>query len=191
MAQAESNSPFSTTPCHIDNALSKSHFGIMSSPKETSIDDHGALSGALTALVLDLFRLNGELVSTGDALVQDLGLTSARWQVLGTVARSPMPAPVAHLARAMGLTRQAVQRVVDDLRADDFVRLEINPHHQRAMLVVMTDRGDDAYRRASERQLRWVEQLATGLSPDAVETAADLLKTLRQRVSTSAASGND
>lgn len=163
----------------------------MGNPKNPLIDNSGALGSALTALVLDLFRLNGELVSTGDALVQDLGLTSARWQVLGTVARSPMPAPVAHLARTMGLTRQAVQRQVDDLRSDGFVCLEINPHHQRAMLVVMTDRGEDVYRKASERQLRWVEQLATGLSPDAVKTTADLLKTLRQRISTSAASADD
>ncbi|MDG6080273.1 MarR family transcriptional regulator [Erythrobacter litoralis] len=155
----------------------------MNTSANTLIGGRTALGNALTALVLDIFRLNGELLSTGDALVQDLGLTSARWQVLGAIARSPMPAPVAHLARAMGLTRQAVQRVVDDLRAAGFVRLETNPNHQRAMLVVMTDQGADTYRRASERQLRWVEQLASGLSPDAVETAADLVKTLRQRLS--------
>lgn len=154
-------------------------------------NDSGPPGRALTALVLEVFRLNGELVSTGDALVQDLGLTSARWQVLGTVARSVSPEPVAQLARTMGLTRQAVQRVVDDLRANNLVRLEINPYHQRAMLVVLTNAGKEAYCRASERQFRWVNDLANGLSPEVIETAFDLIKTLRSRLSTSLATAND
>lgn len=173
-----------------DNMLSNIYTVAMNS-KNSLTDDSGAPGRALTALVLDIFRLNGELVSTGDALVQDLGLTSARWQVLGTVARTVQPEPVAQLARTMGLTRQAVQRVVDDLRANNLVRLETNPYHKRAMLVVLTDVGKEAYCRASERQLRWVNDLANGLSPDAIETAADLVKTLRSRLSTSLATAND
>ncbi len=48
----------------------------------------------------------------GDQLLAEFGLTSARWQVLGAVALSGAPQPVASIARNMGLTRQAVQRVV-------------------------------------------------------------------------------
>ncbi|KMO09704.1 MarR family transcriptional regulator, partial [Methylobacterium indicum] len=84
-----------------------------------------------------MFRLNGDLLTAGDALVDDLGLTSARWQVLGAVALSPVPLPVAHIARNMGLTRQAVQRVVDDLHEVGFVRIDPNPHHRRAHLVAL------------------------------------------------------
>ena len=73
-------------------------------------------SAAITELILETFRLNGRLLAAGDALVRDLGLTSARWQVLGAAAMSPVPLPVAHLARNMGLSRQAVQRVADELR---------------------------------------------------------------------------
>jgi hypothetical protein len=51
---------------------------------------------AVTQLVLETFRLNGCLLIAGDALVADIGLTSARWQVLGAIALSPMPLPVAH-----------------------------------------------------------------------------------------------
>ena len=46
-------------------------------------------SDALTQLILEVFRVNGGLLSAGDRLVADLGLTSARWQVLGAVALSP------------------------------------------------------------------------------------------------------
>ena len=37
----------------------------------------------ITDLILETFRLNGQLLAAGDALVSDVGLTSARWQVLG------------------------------------------------------------------------------------------------------------
>lgn len=140
---------------------------------------------ALTGLVIEVFRLNGDLLAAGDALVGDLGLSSARWQVLGAIALSPVPLPVAHIARNMGLTRQSVQRVVDDMRTDGLVRLEPNPHHRRAMLVAMTEPGEAAYAAASERQEGWADALAAGLPPDAIEAAAALLRTLQQRLDAS------
>lgn len=152
----------------------------VSTPKEMA-----SLGHSLTELVLEVFRLNGDLVATGDALVRDLKLTSARWQVLGAIKRSLVPLPVAHLARNMGYTRQAVQRVVDDLRAADMVCLQPNPHHRRAVLVIMTDGGLVAYLQAAERQRHWVDELATNLSLGEIGSALKLLQTLRQRLSPS------
>lgn len=143
---------------------------------------------ALTDLILQVFRLNGALLAAGDALVGDLGLSSARWQVLGAIDGSPVPLPVAHVARNMGLTRQAVQRSVDDMRADGLVRLEENPHHRRAMLVVMTPEGRAAYARASERQKTWARDLAKGLPPAGIAEAGALLHELRRRLEGDAAS---
>src|SRR5690606_41552990 len=37
-------------------------------------------------LVLSLFRLNGLLVSEGDNMARAVGLTSARWKVIGVIA---------------------------------------------------------------------------------------------------------
>ncbi len=95
-------------------------------PRKT-LKDTDCLRRAWSGLVIEVFRLNGDLIEGGDALVQDLGLSSARWQVLGAIALSPVALPVAHIARNMGLARQSVQRVVDDMRDDGFVRLEPNP----------------------------------------------------------------
>ena len=39
-------------------------------------------------LVLTLFRLNGLLIAEGDAMTKDLGLTHARWKVIGAIALS-------------------------------------------------------------------------------------------------------
>ncbi|WP_375489620.1 MarR family winged helix-turn-helix transcriptional regulator [uncultured Mycobacterium sp.] len=136
----------------------------------------------LTELVLEVFRLNGDLLAAGDELVGDLGLTSARWQVMGAIALSPVPLPVSHIARNMGLTRQSVQRIVDDMRAGGLVRLEPNPHHRRASLVALTDDGLSAYASASVRQERWASDLAAGLPAQGIADAIMMLRTVRQRL---------
>ena len=154
----------------------------MSTKKQVAASAQAHHREAWSGLVIEVFRINGELLAAGDTLVGDLGLTSARWQVLGAIALSPVPLPVAHIARNMGLTRQAVQRLVDEMRADGLVRLEQNPHHRRAMLVVATERGEAAYRVAIERQERWTDTLAAGLSPEAFEAASTLLREMRERI---------
>src|SRR5271165_6011733 len=120
-------------------------------------DHTRAARDALTELVLEVFRLNGELLAAGDALVGDIGLTSARWQVLGAIALTPVPLPVAHLARNMGLARQSVQRVVGEMRNDGLVQYAPNRHHRRAKLVLLTDKGEIAFQAAMARQEPWAD----------------------------------
>jgi DNA-binding MarR family transcriptional regulator len=145
---------------------------------------------AITDLVLETFRLNGRLLMAGDALVADVGLTSARWQVLGAIALSPVPLPVAHIARNMGLTRQAVQRVVNEMEHDGLVRFGPNPHHQRAKLVLLTPRGQAAYDAAMKRQGPWASSLADGLSTKQIETVTAMLRTIRKRLDDQVEQGN-
>jgi DNA-binding MarR family transcriptional regulator len=92
-------------------------------------------------LALAVFETNGRLVEAGNQLVRPVGLTTAWWQVLGALGYSPVPLPVAHIARNMGLTRQAVQRVVDLLIERGLVSHQPNPHHQRAKLIILTSAG--------------------------------------------------
>src|ERR1700686_2301465 len=114
---------------------------------------------ALTDLVLDLFRLDSLLLTAGDRLVAPLGLTSARWQVLGAIVTAERPQPVAWLARDMGAKRQNVQRIINDLHKEGLVAFETNPHHRRAQLVVLTDKGKRAFEAAMELQAPWVNGL--------------------------------
>jgi DNA-binding MarR family transcriptional regulator len=137
---------------------------------------------ALTALILEVFRLNGRLISTGDRLISDLKLTSARWQVLGAAALAPSPQPVAWLARSMGLHRQGVQRIVNELVAEGVVVLEENPRHRRAKLVRLTGKGEQLFEAASRRQKPWAKRLAKGLPPKTIAAAHDVLRTLHERL---------
>ena len=131
---------------------------------------------------LETFRLNGRLLATGDALIADLGLTSARWQVIGAISLSPVPLPVAHIARNMGLTRQAVQRLANDMERDGLVRFAPNPHHDRAKLVLLTRKGKAAFAGAMERQGPWADSLVAGLSMRDIKLASSTLRTIRQRL---------
>jgi len=137
---------------------------------------------AITDLVLETFRLNGRLLASGDALVADLGLTSARWQVLGAAALSPVPLSVAQIARNMGLTRQAVQRLANEMEADGLLRFAPNPHHQRAKLVVLTATGKSAFAAAMKRQAAWASELGAGLDERRIATATATLRGMRQRL---------
>ncbi|MBY5768221.1 MarR family transcriptional regulator [Rhizobium laguerreae] len=137
---------------------------------------------ALTDLILDLFRLNNRMINAGDKLVDGLGLTSARWQVLGTVVTAGRPQPVAWLARDMGGNRQNVQRIVNDLEKEGLLTFQPNPHHRRAQLVVLTDKGEQAYETAMRLQAPWVDLLAEGLQVEDLKTTHTVMKVLRSKL---------
>src|SRR5215813_9294668 len=126
---------------------------------------------ALTDLILDLFRLNARMLAAGDRLVAGLGLTSARWQILGAIAEADRPQPVAWLARDLGANRQNVQRIVNDLHSERLVAFEANPHHRRAQLVVVTDKGRQTFDAAMRLQIPWVNSLSDGFVVKDIEAA--------------------
>jgi DNA-binding MarR family transcriptional regulator len=152
----------------------------MSRTKRTPAGD------ALTGLVLDLLRVNSLLLTAGDRLVARLGLTSARWQILGAISSADRPQPVAWLARNLGANRQNVQRIINDLCKERLVAFEPNPHHRRAQLVVLTDKGTQTLDAAARLQAPWANSLSNGLSITDIETAHRLIATLRKKLE-----GND
>ncbi|KJK23528.1 MarR family transcriptional regulator [Burkholderiaceae bacterium 16] len=147
--------------------------------RETKRTPAGA---AVTDLILDLFRLNNRMLVAGDRLVAELGLTSARWQVLGTIVAASQPQPVAWYARDMGASRQNVQRIVNDLAGEGFVSLEPNPHHRRAPLVVLTDKGKQAFDAATRLQAPWINRLSEGLQVEDIETTCSVMTALRRKL---------
>ena len=90
-------------------------------------------------LVADVYELAGESRRTSEALAREAGQSAARWHVLSVVSDGPRT--VAGAARRLGLARQSVQRVVDDLAAAGQVALRPNPDHARAPLVEITADG--------------------------------------------------
>ncbi|MEU9701464.1 helix-turn-helix domain-containing protein [Streptomyces sp. NPDC047981] len=100
---------------------------------------------ALSRTALGVFRLNGQFLATSEQLAEPAGLTAAWWQVLGAVLTEPLP--VAGIARAMGITRQSVQRIADLLVERGLAAYAPNPAHRRAKLLAPTLEGRAAIRR--------------------------------------------
>ncbi len=137
---------------------------------------------ALTKLMLDLFRINSLALTAGDRLVARLGLTSARWQVLGAIIAAERSQPVAWLARDLGANRQNVQRIINDLERDGLVTFAANPHHKRAQLVVLTDKGKRAFTSAMDLQAPWVSELADGIAARDLDVVHRVFVALRKKL---------
>ncbi len=145
-------------------------------------DNRPPAQDALTDLILTLFRVNNLMLTWGDRMVAPLGLTSARWQILGAIVYAERAQPVAWLARDLGANRQNVQRIVNELEKDGIVAFEPNPHHKRAHLVVLTAKGQRIYDDASRLYLPRAEALGKGLAAKDIAAARRVLDTLRTKL---------
>ena len=61
-----------------------------------------------------------------------------------------------------------------------------NPHHRRAQLVVLTDKGRSTYEAAMRLQVPWVNGLAAGLTAKDMAIAHRVIEALRHELE-----GND
>jgi DNA-binding MarR family transcriptional regulator len=137
---------------------------------------------ALSELALALFRTHGALVARGDDVVAPLGLTSARWQVLGALALAGEALPVPAIARAMGLSRQAIQKQVDLLLHEGLVSARPNPAHGRSPLFQLSGAGRAAFARAEQRWALEAALLSESVSPAALKATTRLLDHLTDRL---------
>ncbi len=141
---------------------------------------HTKAASAFTDLILETFRFNGRLLAAGDRLTKPLGLTSARWQVLGAIEGQSLS--VAQIARKMGLARQNVQRLANELEKAQMVEYLPNPEHKLAKLVRLTERGRAAMQDLGQRQQRWANRTTATVSAAEIQAAVALLVKLRLRL---------
>ena len=141
---------------------------------------------AFTRLVVEVLRANGRLLEAGDRLAQPMGLSSARWQVLGVVEHGPIS--VAHVARSMGLARQSVQQTADGLEQDGFIAYADNPFHRRSRLMQLTPKGRAALDDIARRRVAWAAAIAADLAVEDLGAAAHLLQRIRERLDQASAS---
>jgi DNA-binding MarR family transcriptional regulator len=135
-----------------------------------------AAGAALTELVLETFRLNGRLLEAAQGLAAEGGITAAWWQVLGGVLDEPRS--VADVARRMGLTRQAVQRIADLLVARGLAEYRANPAHRRAKLLACTEAGYWAIRRIALAAHPWADRIGGQVGTAELQRATATMRRL-------------
>ncbi len=139
-------------------------------------------SELFTELILNIFRLNGLLISEGDRLTEKLGLTSARWKVLGAIALSGKPLTVAQISRSMGQTRQSVQRIADRMSEAKILKYMDNPDHKRAKLLKLTKKGADIYNSLDKIQAPWANNLTRDIKADEFNSALATIRKLIEKI---------
>ncbi|MEV5316786.1 helix-turn-helix domain-containing protein [Streptomyces sp. NPDC052687] len=125
---------------------------------------------------IGVFRLNGQFLTVAEELARPAGLTAAWWQVLGAVLREPLP--VAGVARAMGITRQSVQRIADLLVERGLAEYRPNPAHRRAKLLAPTGEGRAAIARIDPGHAAYADRLADALGEAGLAAAVEALELL-------------
>ena len=138
---------------------------------------HTIKAHKLTELILEVFRINGAIINTGNMLIEDLGLTSARWQVLGALKNRPIT--VSEISRQMGLSRQNVQRIANRLIQDGFIETIENPSHRRAKLCSLTLLGEEAIEEITKRQIVWANKISEDVNLENLEITLSELKNFR------------
>jgi DNA-binding MarR family transcriptional regulator len=138
-------------------------------------------SSAFTSLVAPVAALQAELLYTAQRVAEDHGLTAARWQVLSAAAAEA--SSVAGIAHGLGLARQSVQRVADDLVASGLAGWQVNPRHARAKLLVPSEQGIQVLGDAAASQAAWMADVErkmqdAALDDASVETAVRVLDTV-------------
>lgn len=142
--------------------------------------DRTPAGDAFAAFAISVLRLAGHLQNAGDALAKPAGQTSARWQVLAAADHAPMS--VADAGRALGMTRQGVQRIADLLEKDGLILYADNPAHQRAKLMALTESGTVALAAIKSRQAVWANALGEILGKKEVAEATQTVMAALQAV---------
>ena len=132
-------------------------------------------------LVLSLFRLNGLLIAEGDDMTEALGLTSARWKVIGVIALSNSGLTVPGIARVLGQSRQAVQRITDVMVTDGLLSYQSNPKHKRSVLVLLTEEGKTAYKDLRDVQDPWAIDNTEDIPIEELDVGLRLVRRLIQK----------
>ncbi len=131
-----------------------------------------------SALTVEVFRTRALRLQGAESLAQSVGLTSAKWQILGMLANSP--ATVASVARMVGLTRQSVQQTADAMEAEGLITFAENPHHRRAQLMEPTAAARAALAKLRPREIDFANLMGRPHTLEALDAALAVLRRTRE-----------
>jgi DNA-binding MarR family transcriptional regulator len=142
--------------------------------KQQTLEDVVAITRAVR-------RLFHQLKAYGTTLHADTDVTVPMRGVLETIVQKG-PSTVPRMARMRPVSRQHIQRIVDELLERGLVRLDANPDHKRSSLVSLTQKGRATFHSMLASEIAAFDHLARGLSRGEIATARKVLQQLTTRL---------
>jgi DNA-binding MarR family transcriptional regulator len=138
-------------------------------------------------LIVEVRAAFNALKSYSDAMIEDLGVTSAMRAVLEFLFTEG-PHPVPRIAEAKSVTRQHIQILADALSEKGLVRFAENPGHKRSKLLELTPTGEELFASIRTREAKVLERLSGRIPADQARQAAQVIRSMRQALAAAAAS---
>jgi DNA-binding MarR family transcriptional regulator len=129
--------------------------------------------------VTSLLRVNQLVSQRADAILTDLELTFARYEVLVVLYFNEDAVPLSYVARALQLHQASITSLVDKLEKQKLVERVAHPTDRRSTLAQITPTGKTRTRTAIDR-LNAELYSALGLDPDEAKVLVSLLTRMRR-----------
>ncbi|MGV3569958.1 MAG: MarR family winged helix-turn-helix transcriptional regulator [Ramlibacter sp.] len=146
-------------------------------------------------LFFRLYQCANMLHKTGTRAIEEEGLTTQQWAVLGALSRPQAEGgmKLGDLARYLLVSRQNLAGVVGRLERDGRLESAADPQDGRSRLVRMTPSGRQVWQRKALPKIHgFYEQALEGFSTnDVVHTVHYLMKMLENMERIDAANGSD
>ena len=127
----------------------------------------------VTELVLLVLDVYGALHANGQKITQPFEQSPARWQLMGQLDQQSWT--VSEIARRVGNSRQAVQRLANEMVRDDLIEFVDNLDHRRSPKLKLTGSGASTLRQINLKQHAWAKALGVELTSESVnQTIAGL-----------------
>lgn len=133
-------------------------------------------------LFFRLYQCTNMLHKTGSRAVEDLGLTTQQWAVLGALSRPEAKEgmSVGDLARYLMVSRQNLSGLISRMERDGHISIDPDGRDRRSRLITMTRSGQKVWNNEATPKIhRYYEQALTDFSVgDLTHTLHYLLKLL-------------
>jgi DNA-binding MarR family transcriptional regulator len=129
----------------------------------------------------EVFALRDALSEVMDDVHERAGLRTAQCRIADALDRLG-PAPVPQVAASLGVSRQFVQTVCNELEAMGLAQFSDSPRHKRSKLVSLTEKGRRILDRSGRAEAAIIEKALPDVDAAKVTGAAALLRGIGGRV---------
>ena len=132
------------------------------------------MADEMETLFSELFEAAGAGRRHGERIASLADQTQARWQTLWTIDSMPLTVP--QIGRRLGVSRQNIQRLVNELEAESLVELSDNPDHRTSPLTALTPAGRQALAEINASARQSNEHIKDELGNESVAALRSLLR---------------